>query len=191
MTEPLSGQVTQMLGEWVNGDQKALDNLISVLYPELRRIARRHLRSERREHTLQSTALVNEALVRLLGAQPVNLRNRGHFISLASRMMRQILVDYARARQSEKRDGGLRLEIEALANLPVKGDAQLIALDDSLQELSQRDERQGKIVDMKFFGGLTTSEIAEVLCVSVATVERDWAVARVWLRRQIAEAEPK
>jgi RNA polymerase sigma factor (TIGR02999 family) len=190
MTEALSGQVTQLLVEWVDGDQKALDNLIPVLYPELRRIARHHLRSERQEHTLQCTALVNEAFVRLLGGQPVNLRNRGHFIALASRMMRQILVDYARARQSEKRDGGLRIEIEALANLPVKGDAQLIALDESLRELSQRDERQGKIVDMKFFGGLTTSEIADVLGVSVATVERDWAVARVWLRRQIAETAP-
>jgi RNA polymerase sigma factor (TIGR02999 family) len=188
MTEVPPGQVTQLLVDWVAGDQGALDELIPVLYPELRRIARRHLRSERPEHTLQSTALVNEAFVRLLGSQPVNPRNRGHFVALASRMMRQILVDYARARRSTKRDGGLRVEIDALANLPIKDNAQLIALDDALQALAQRDERQARIVDMKFFGGLTTEEIAEVLDMSAATVERDWSVARVWLRRQVAEA---
>lgn len=187
MSDDPSGQVTQLLVEWGRGDQQALEQLIPIIYPELQRIARRHLQSERREHTLQSTALVNEALLRMLGGQSINLQNRRHFAAIACRLMRQILVDYARARHSEKRDGGLRLEIEALANLAVKDDAQLIALDDALQGLSQRDERQGRIVDMKFFGGLTEPEIAEILGISLATVKRDWSVARLWLRRQIAQ----
>src|ERR1700683_1522962 len=191
MSEDPSGQVTQLLMHWVAGDEKALGDLVPVVYQELRRLAHEHLHSERADHTLQSTALVNEAFQRLLGSQPVELQNRGHFVAVASRLMRQILVDYARNRHANKRDRGYRIDIEALANLPIKGDDQLVALDDALGDLAQLDERQAKIVEMKFFGGLTAPEISQVLGVSRATVDRDWATARVWLHRQMnRRAEP-
>jgi RNA polymerase sigma factor (TIGR02999 family) len=185
MPEDVSGEVTGLLQRWVRGDDKALGDLVPVVYQELRRLAHHQLQSERADHTLQSTALVNEAFLRLLGSQPAELQNRGHFIAVASRLMRQILVDYARSRGASKRDAGCRIDIEALANLPVQGDAQLVALDDALQELSRLDERQSKIVEMKFFGGLSVPEISEVLGLSHSTVERDWATARVWLHRQM------
>jgi RNA polymerase sigma-70 factor, ECF subfamily len=133
-----------------------------------------------------STALVNEAFLRLNGADPIRLKNRGHFIAIASRAMRQILVDYARSRGARKRDGGCRVAIEDLGELP-GGDANvpIIALDQALDALSKADARQGKIVEMKFFGGLSTQEIADVLDISLATVERKWATARIWLRREM------
>ena len=145
-----------------------------------------HLQSERADHTLQSTALVNEAFLRLNGADPIRLKNRGHFIAIASRAMRQILVDYARSRGARKRDGGCRVAIEDLGELP-GGDENvpIIALDQALDALSKADARQGKIVEMKFFGGLSTQEIADVLDISLATVERKWATARIWLRREM------
>ena len=188
MPEDPSVQVSVLLRQWVRGDDKAPCELVPVVYEELRRLAHYYLQSERRGHTLQSTALVNEAFQRLLGSQPAELQNRGHFVAVASRLMRQILVDYARNRQADKRDGGRRIDIEALANLPIRSDAQLLALDDALQELALIDERQAKIVDMKFFGGLSGVEISEVLQLSRATVDRDWATARVWLYRQMSEA---
>jgi RNA polymerase sigma-70 factor (ECF subfamily) len=128
---------------------------------------------------------VNEAFMRLVGSQPLELQNRAHFVAIASRLMRQILVDYTRNRRANKRDGGCRIDIEALVNLPIGGDVQLEALDDALEELSRLDERQARIVEMKFFGGLTAPEIAQVLGISLTTVERDWAVARLWLRREM------
>jgi RNA polymerase sigma factor (TIGR02999 family) len=185
MPEDPSGQVTQLLQHWVRGDEKALHELIPVVYQELRRLARSHLRSERPNHTLQSTALVNEAFVRLLGAQPLELQNRAHFIAVASRLMRQILVDYARNRRAQKRAGGCRIDFDALLDLPINGDAELVALDDALEELSRLDERQAKIVEMKFFGGLSAPEISQVLGLSRATVDRDWSTARVWLHQQM------
>ena len=185
MPEDPSGRVTTLLMHWAGGDEKALGELVPVVYNELRRLAHHHLQSERPDHTLQSTALVNEAFLRLVGSEPVALQGRAHFVAVASRLMRQILVDYARNRQASKRDGGCRIDVDALANLPVKGEAQLVALDDAIQELSKFDERQAKIVEMKFFGGLTTSEISRALGVSLTTVERDWSVARLWLRRQM------
>ncbi len=186
MPESHSGRVTQLLQDWVGGDGRALDDLLPLVYQELRRLARRQLRSESPDHTLQSTALVNEAFVRLASGQPGELRNRVHFVAVAAHLMRQILVDHSRSRRARKRDGGLRIDLEALANTPIAGgDAQLEALNDALEELSRLDERQSRIVEMKFFGGLTAPEIAEVLGVSLATVERDWAVARLWLRRQM------
>ena len=188
MPEDRSVQVTSLLQQWVQGDERALEELVPAVYNELRRLAHHHLQSERSEHTLQSTALVNEAFLRLLGDQPAELRNRAHFIAIASRLMRQILVDYARSRRADKRDGGRRIDVEALANLPIKGDAQLLALDEALEELSRIDERQAKIVDMKFFGGLSATAISQVLNLSRATVDRDWATARVWLHRQMSRA---
>src|SRR5277367_1885980 len=188
MPEDPSGQVTQLLQHWVQGDEKALRDLIPVVYQELRRLARSHLQSERPNHTLQSTALVNEAFVRLLGAQPIELQNRAHFIAVASRLMRQILVDYARNRRAQKRDGGCRLDYDALLDLPINGDAELMALDDALRELSRIDARQAQIVEMKFFGGLSAPEISRVLGLSRATVDRDWSTARIWLHQQMSLA---
>jgi RNA polymerase sigma factor (TIGR02999 family) len=180
-----SDRFMELLQQWKQGDEEALGTLLPLVYKELRRLAHYHLQSERQDHTLQSTALVHEAYIRLLGNKPVDLQNRGHFIAVASRLMRQILVDYARERGAAKRDGGCRIAFEYLDALPIAGDAELLALDDALNELSRIDERQGKIVEMKFFGGLSAPEISEVLGISRATVDRDWATARVWLHRQM------
>lgn len=185
MPEDQSGQVTELLIHWKKGDQSALPALLPLVYKELRRVAHYHLQSERPDHTLQSTALVHEAYLRLLGGQPVQLQNRAHFVAVASRVMRQILVDYARGRRAEKRDAGCRIEFEDMGALSVTGDAELLDLDSALDELSRIDERQAKIVEMKFFGGLSAPEISEVLGISRATVDRDWATARVWLHRQM------
>jgi RNA polymerase sigma factor (TIGR02999 family) len=191
MAEDPSGQFTELLRQWTRGDEEALGALTPMVYRELRRLAHYHLQSERRDHTLQSTALVHEAYLRLLGGQPAELQNREHFIAVASRLMRQILVDYARNRGANKRDGGCRVALEDLADLPINGDADLLALDGALDELSRIDERQGKIVEMKFFGGLSAPEISHVLGISRATVDRDWATARVWLHRQMSRtAQP-
>jgi RNA polymerase sigma factor (TIGR02999 family) len=185
MSEDPAAQVSVLLTDWANGDGKALGEVVSIVYNELRRLARYHLQSERPDHTLQSTALVNEAFMRLLGSRPVELQGRAHFVAVASRLMRQILVDYARNRRASKRDGGARVELAELANLPMGSDTQLLALEDAVQALSQIDERQAQVVEMKFFGGLTTEEVSRALGVSLTTVERDWSVARLWLRRQM------
>jgi RNA polymerase sigma factor (TIGR02999 family) len=184
-------QVTELLQQWVSGNEKALGILVPLVYQELRRLAHLHLQSERADHTLQSTALVNEAFLRLNGADPIRLQNRGHFIAIASRAMRQILVDYARNRGARKRDGGCRVTIEDLGELP-SGDENvpIVALDQALEALSKVDSRQGQIVEMKFFGGLSTQEIADVLDISLATVERKWATARIWLRREMKRSAP-
>jgi RNA polymerase sigma factor (TIGR02999 family) len=179
------GQVTELLQRWRQGDEAAVPALAELVYKELRRLAHYHLRSERPDHTLQSTELVHEAYLRLVGKKAVP-ENRPHFIAVASRLMRQILVDYARARAASKRSGGCRIELESAAALPVNGDAELLALDNALNDLSCVDERQGKIVEMKFFGGLSAPEISEALGISRATVDRDWATARVWLHRQMS-----
>ena len=161
MVEDATGQVTELLRQWTQGDEKALDDLLPLVYKELRRLAHYHLRAERPDHTLQSTALVHEVYMRLMGGQPVQYQNRAHFIAVASRLMRHVLVDYARERRAGKRDGGCRIAFESLDNLAVNGDAELLALDDALSELARIDERQGKIVEMKFFGGLSAPEISE------------------------------
>jgi RNA polymerase sigma factor (TIGR02999 family) len=190
MPQDHSGQFTELLRDWKEGDEEALRALMPLAYKELRRLAHYHLQSERADHTLQSTALVHEAYLRLLGGQPAELQNRAHFIAIASRLMRQILVDYARERRASKRDGGCRIQVENLDALPVNGDAELLALDDALDALSRIDERQGKIVEMKFFGGLSAPEISQVLGLSRATVDREWATARVWLHRQMSRTAP-
>jgi RNA polymerase sigma factor (TIGR02999 family) len=186
MPDDPGGQVTELLHNWKQGDEEALRDLVPLVYKELRRLAHYHLQSERFDHTLQSTALVHEAYVRLLGSQPVKFQNRAHFIAVASRLMRQVLVDYARERRAGKRNGGCRIAFELVEALPVKGDAELLKLNDALDELSRLDERQAKIVEMKFFGGLSAPEISQVLQLSRATVDRDWATARVWLHRQMS-----
>ena len=186
MCEDQPGQVTALLRHWKQGDQEAVNVLLPLVYKELRRLAHYHMQSERDDHSLQSTALVHEAYLRLIGGQPVELQDRAHFIALASRAMRQILVDYARSRRANKRDGGCRIDYDDLHFLPVQRDSELLALDDSLAELSRIDERQAKIVEMKFFGGLSSPEVSQVLGISRATVDRDWATARVWLHRQMS-----
>ncbi len=190
MVEDQGGQVTELLRHWTEGDQKALDELLPLVYKELRRLAHYHLQAERPEHTLQSTALVHEVYLRLFRGQPLECQNRAHFVAVASRLMRQVLVDYARERRAGKRNGGCRIAVESLDALPVEGDAQLLALDDALSELTRIDERQGKIVEMKFFGGLSAPEISQVTGLSRATVDRDWATARVWLHRHMTKATP-
>jgi RNA polymerase sigma factor (TIGR02999 family) len=186
-----SGEVSELLQRWVEGDQQALDAVAPVIYRELRRLARYHLRSERANHTLQSTALVNEAFIQLMGNQPAQLRNRAHFVAIASRLMRQILVQYARRRRTRKRNGGYRITLTDVTEVPVVGDEELVALDDALDELTRIDARQGTIVQMKFFGGMSMPEVSEVLGISLATVERDWATARIWLRREMTRVSAR
>jgi RNA polymerase sigma factor (TIGR02999 family) len=186
MPEEQSSPVSLLLHAWTKGDKQALGALLPLVYNELRRVARHHLQRERPDHTLQSTALVHEAYLRLMGNQPVELQNRPHFIAVASRLIRQVLVDYARERSAAKRDGGCRIGAEYLDALPITGDAQLLSLNEALDDLSRTDERQAQIVEMKFFGGLSSPEISEVLGLSRATVDRDWATARVWLHRQMS-----
>jgi RNA polymerase sigma factor (TIGR02999 family) len=185
MPEDQSGTVSKLLGHWARGDEKALTALLPLVYNELRRVAHFQLQRERSDHTLQSTALVHEAYLRLLGNQAPEVHGRSHFVAISARLIRQILVDYARERRAAKRDGGCRVAVELLEAIPVLEDADLIALDEALNELYRTDERQAKIVDMKFFGGLSAPEVAEVLGMSRATVDRDWATARAWLYRQI------
>jgi RNA polymerase sigma factor (TIGR02999 family) len=185
MPDDQSGTVSKLLGHWANGDQEALTALLPLVYGELRRVAHFQLQRERSDHTLQSTALVHEAYLRLLGNQAPQLHGRSHFIAISARLIRQILVDYARERRAAKRDGGCRVAMELLDAVPILQDADLIALNEALNDLYQTDERQAKIVDMKFFGGLSAPEVADVLGLSRATVDRDWATARAWLYRQM------
>jgi RNA polymerase sigma factor (TIGR02999 family) len=189
MPDDAGGQATELLQNWKQGDENALQDLLPLVYNELRRLAHYHLQSERPDHTLQSTALVHEAYMRMVGQQPVQFQNRAHFIAIASRLMRQTLVDYARERSAGKRDGGCRIGFEFAEALPVSGDSELLALDDALEQLSRIDERQAKIVEMKFFGGLSAPDISRILGLSRITVDRDWATARVWLHREMRRTE--
>jgi RNA polymerase sigma factor (TIGR02999 family) len=185
LSEPSPNQVTELLLKWKCGDQDSLHVLLPLVYNELRRLAQHHLRGERPDHTLQSTALVHEAYLRLVKPGSMRFESRGHFFALASQLMREILVDHARHRRAAKRDGGERLTLEEAAELAGSKGVDLVALDDALNELAKLNPRQCRIVEMKFFGGLSIGEVAEVLTVSTATVERDWTVARAWLYREI------
>lgn len=189
MPDDQSELVSKLLSHWAKGDDKALVELLPLVYSELRRVAHYQLQRERADHTLQSTALVHEAYLRLLSHKAPQVQNRSHFIAIASRLIRQILVDYARERRAAKRDGGCRVAVELLDAQPILADEDLLSLDDALNALYQTDERQAKIVDMKFFGGLSSPEVSEVLGLSRATVDRDWATARAWLHRQMRRSE--
>jgi RNA polymerase sigma-70 factor (ECF subfamily) len=181
--------VTVLLQKWAQGDDKAFAECAAAVYPELQRLAHFHLRFERADHTLQSTALVNEAFLRMMGGRPPELQNRDHFVAIASRLMRQILTAYARERRALKRAGGVRIALEDIADVPVTEETGLIELDDALKALARGDERQARIVEMRFFGGLSALDISHVLGISVATVERDWRIAKVWLRREMMRSD--
>ena len=184
--EESAQQVTQLLVNWSNGDQHALEELMPLVYGELRRLAASHLRRERSDHTLQSTALVNEAFLRLVNQREVHWRSRAHFYGIAAQMIRRILVDHARSQQAGKRGAGaIKLELdEAMAVSPAK-ELDLVSLDDALERLAALDERQGRIVELRFFAGLSVEETAEVMHISPATVKREWSSARAWLYREI------
>jgi RNA polymerase sigma factor (TIGR02999 family) len=178
--------VSQLLQRWNEGDQGALDQLTPLVYDELRRMARRYMKQQPAGHTLQTTALIHEAYLRLVGQQEKQWENRAHFFAVAAQAMRHILVDYARARKMAKRGGGahqVSLD-EALVISPEGGD-DLVALNDALDALAKLDRRQSQVVELRFFGGLTEEEIGEVLKVSSRTVRSDWRVARSWLMREL------
>ena len=178
--------VSGLLRAWGRGDLHARDDLLPLVYRELRRKAARYLRRERRDHTLQRTALVHEAYVRLIGQQRVAWQNRAHFFGIAAQMMRRILVDHARAHQAGKRQGAaLRVTLDDRIGVTEPRDCELLMLDRALNELADRDPRQGQIVELRYFGGLSEPEVAEVLSLSRATVTREWQVARAWLYRRI------
>ena len=185
MNQQHSHPVSELLIRWKAGDQEALEALVPLVYKELRDIARHHLQRERPGHTLQSAALVHEAYLRLIDQRPFDTENRAHFLAVASRLMRQILVDYARTHGAAKRGADLRVDLDASLVLPQVRSADVVALDDALNDLSSLDEQQGRIVELRFFGGLATEEIAVVLGISASTVKRDWNVAKAWLTRQM------
>ncbi|HEX8816023.1 MAG TPA: sigma-70 family RNA polymerase sigma factor [Terriglobales bacterium] len=188
MSETPSNHVTQLLVRWQQGDEAAVRELVPVVYGELRRLAQYYLQAERPGHTLQATALVHEAYVRLIGNEAPVVHNRDHFFAVAARLMRQVLVDHARARNAAKRDGGVRLSLSDIAGMPIATDEELLALDRALEELARIDERQMKIVELRFFGGLSSEATGRVLGISRATVDRDWATARLWLHREIRKS---
>jgi RNA polymerase sigma factor (TIGR02999 family) len=181
-----SPEVTQLLLDWSNGDREALDRLMPVIYDELHRLAARYLARERKDHTLQPTALVHEAYLQLVDQSRVDWHNRAHFFGAAARLMRHILVDHARTHNAAKRGGGeYKVPIEQVAELSEKNDLDLMALDDALTGLASLDEQQSRIVELRYFGGLSIDETAEVLKVSPATVKRDWVTAKGWLFQQM------
>jgi RNA polymerase sigma factor (TIGR02999 family) len=189
--EPSPQSVTQMLVDWSSGDRQALDSLMPVVYAELRRQAARYLRHERTSHPLQTTELVHEAYLRLVDQKNVRLQNRAHFFAIAAQLMRRILVDYARRRDRAKRGGSaisLHLE-EGLAATPQKSDVDLLALDEALTRLAAIDVRQGQIVELRCFSGLSIEETASVLGVSLTTVKDDFNMAKAWLRREMGRGE--
>ena len=182
-----SPPITELLRDWRNGDHNALDQLTSYIYADLRRRASVYLRGERQEHTLQTTGLAHEAFIKLVGKQNIDWADRNHFFAIASTAMRHILVDHARTRRREKR-GGVREhvpleEAQHIGTLPRSVD--LVALDEALEDLAKFDPRQAKVVELKYFGGMTLDEAADILGVSRDTIKRDWQIARAWLRQRI------
>lgn len=181
--------VTTLLRAWTDGSGSALDQLLPVLYQELRRTARAYMRRERSGHTLQTTALVNEVFLRLVDIHQIQFRDRVHFLTMAAHLMRRILVDHARRRGFQKRGGGEGpVPFDELAVISPARNSQFVIVDDALNALSKRDERKAKVVEMRFFGGLSVEETAAALNVSPQTVLRDWSLAKAWLRREMTQA---
>jgi RNA polymerase sigma-70 factor (ECF subfamily) len=183
-------EVTELLQAWSHGKREAFDKLAPIVYNELRRLARCYMANERKSHTLQPTALVHEAYMRLADFRSLEWKSRVHFFAMSAQVMRRVLVDFARSRESRKRGRSHeRLDLEACANLGQQHDAALIALDDALTTLASADARKCQVVEMKFFGGLSTEEIAASLDVSPETVLRDWKLAKLWLLRELSAKE--
>jgi RNA polymerase sigma factor (TIGR02999 family) len=183
-----SAEVTGLLKAWSTGDQAALDRLASVVYEELRRMARRYMKNERPGNTLQTTALVNEVYLRLVDVKSVDWQHRAQFFAISAQMMRRVLVDAARARKSRKRGGGaVKVNIDDTAVLSPEPDASIVALDEALKAFSQIAPRQAKVVELRYFGGLSEEEIAEILKTSARTVRRDWDFAKSWLMRELRQ----
>jgi RNA polymerase sigma factor (TIGR02999 family) len=180
--------VTQLLVNWSHGDQAALEQLMPLVYGELRRLASAYLRRERSNHTLQSTALVHEAFLRMVGQQDVQWKNRAHFYGIAAQMIRRILVDYARSQHAEKRGAGaIKLELDEGMQVPqASREIDLLGLSDALDRLAELDERQSRVVELRFFAGLSIEETAEVLHLSPASIKREWQTARAWLFREMS-----
>ena len=187
MDSSAPSDVSQLLIAWSNGDQAAREQLMSVVYEELHRLARRYMRNESPGHTLQTSALVHEAFIRLVDQKDVRWQNRSHFFGISAQMMRRILVDYARSRNFAKRGGGaLKLSLEEGLIVSDERNEEVVAVHEALEALAKFDQRQAQIVELKFFGGLSNQETADVLAVSPGTVARDWTMAKAWLRREIS-----
>jgi RNA polymerase sigma factor (TIGR02999 family) len=184
--EPRATPVTELLVRWRSGDENALQALMPLVYDEMRRLAHRYLRRERPGHTLQSTALVHEAFVRLTGNTPPQWEDRAHFFGIAAHLMRQILVEYARSRNAAKRGGAMvKVATDNVDEPWAKSDLDIVALDDALNDLARIDLQQSRVVELRFFSGLSIEDTAEVLGISESTVKRDWNTARVWLYREL------
>ncbi|MGE0130905.1 MAG: sigma-70 family RNA polymerase sigma factor [Blastocatellales bacterium] len=192
MDKPSLNEITERLIAWSNGDGAALEALIPVVYQELRRMADRYLRLEDTGHTLQPTALVHEAWLRLIDQTRVDWRNRAQFFGVAAQMMRRILVDHARTKHREKRGGdAVRLSLDDVINLSRERAADLLALDDALEALAAMDERKSRVVELRYFGGFSVEETAQILGVSPDTVMRDWKMAKAWLYQELKREAPK
>ena len=182
----MSQEITQLLLAWNEGDAQALDRLMPLVQDELHRLAHRYMAGERPGHPLQTTALINEAYLRLIDSSRVRWQNRSHFFAVSAQLMRRILVDFARARDKLKRGGdAVQVSLDDAMEIPLEPSADLIALDDALTTLATFDERKSKVIELRFFGGLSVEETAEVLKVSPATVMRDWGLAKIWLLREL------
>jgi RNA polymerase sigma factor (TIGR02999 family) len=189
MDSPGSAAITRLLVDWRGGDQAALEQLMPLVHDELRRLARRHMAHERVGHTLQATALVNEAFVRLIDVRQVKWQDRAHFFAMSSRLMRRILVDFARSKGYQKRGGGAqKVSLDDALVVATEPGQDLVALDDALNALAAFDARKSQVVEMRFFGGLSVEETAEALNVSVDTVMRDWKLAKAWLLRELKKS---
>jgi RNA polymerase sigma factor (TIGR02999 family) len=182
-------QITQLLSRWGKGDRSALDELTPIVYDELRRLAHRHMSGERRDHTLQTTALVNEAYLKLADQTQANWNNRAHFFAVAARAMREILVNYALSYKAQKRGGGAaKVELDETALVAAAQSSEVIELNEALKRLNELEPRKAQIVELKYFGGLTQDEIAEVLKISAVTVRREWRFAKAWLYHELQTA---
>lgn len=181
-----TSEITQLLNDWSGGDQLALEQLMPLVYSELHRMARQYMQSQPSGHTLQPTALIHEMYVKLAGQEEQQWANRAHFFGIAAQAMRHILVDHARSRASRKRSGGQKVDLDEAMIVSVERNAGLVELDEALTRLSELDERKGRVVEMKYFGGLNNQEMAEVLKVTTKTVIRDWQFARTWLLRELS-----
>jgi RNA polymerase sigma-70 factor (ECF subfamily) len=190
MPKSSAQEVTKLLIDWRRGNQKALDRLMPIIYEELRRQAHRYMQGQQKGHSLQTTDLINETYLKLLDCSKVSWKNRVHFFAVTARLMRRILVDHARSRNYQKRGGGLERISLDLNQIPaIRHDPDLVALDDALKVLATEDDRKSRVVELRFFGGLSVEETAEVLGISNQIVMRDWRLAKVWLMREINEPD--